>query len=240
VPRAATPKPVERSLSARHAHLAARDPKLAGLIARVGEVAPTIEPAPVFEALAHSITYQQLNGNAAATILARWTGLVSEKRFPKPAEVLALDDAQLRAAGLSFAKIAAIKDLAQKTVEGALPTSRQLPKLSDEAIVEALTCVRGVGVWTVEMLLMFRLGREDVLPTGDFGVRNGCRLLYDLPEMPTPKELAAIGERWRPHRSLASFYLWRAVDLDREDRQKAAEAPTPPTRARAAGATNAR
>ena len=215
-----------------HEQLARVDPTLGRFIARVGPPKLKVEPSPLFHALAHAITYQQLNGKAAASIFARWTALVPGKAFPKPAAVLALTDEQLRGAGLSFAKIAAIRDLAAKCVDGSLPTPRTIAALSDAEIVAALTGVRGVGTWTVEMFLMFRLGREDVLPLGDFGVRNGFRLVYGLPEMPTPTALAAHGERWRPYRSLASWYLWRAVDLDREDRgQNRPQTPEPPTKA---------
>ena len=216
-----------------HQALARLDDTLAGVIARVGPPTLQVEAAPLFHALAHAITYQQLNGKAAASILARWTGLVPGKAFPKPAAVLALSDEQLRGAGLSFAKIAAIRDLAAKCVDGSLPTARKLATMSDDDIVAALTGVRGVGTWTVEMFLMFRLGRPDVLPVGDFGVRNGFRLAYGLAEMPTPKALAAHGERWRPYRSLASWYLWRAVDLDREDRASGKQTPEPPPKASA-------
>lgn len=224
-PTQRTASPASPASLAPHQRLAQLDPTLAAIIDRVGPPTLSVEPAPLFHALAHAITYQQLNGKAAASILARWRALVPGKAFPKPAAVLALGEEQLRGAGLSFAKIAAIRDLAAKCVDGSLPTARKLATMSDEDIVAALTGVRGVGTWTVEMFLMFRLGREDVLPVGDFGVRNGFRLAYGLPEMPTPKALAAHGERWRPYRSLASWYLWRAVDLDREDRKQTPEPP---------------
>ena len=221
VPRAARPTAPLHP----HEHLARLDETLAGVIERVGPPTLKVEPSPLFHALAHAITYQQLNGKAAASILAKWTALVPGKAFPKPAAVLALTDDQLRGAGLSFAKIAAIRDLAAKCVDGSLPTARKLATMSDEDIVTALTAVRGVGTWTVEMFLMFRLGRADVLPVGDFGVRHGFQLVYGLPDMPTPKALTAHGERWRPYRSLASWYLWRAVDLHREDRKQTPEPP---------------
>lgn len=229
MPRAARPTPVRPAASssppAPHEALARLDPVLGRVIARVGPPTLQVEPTPLFHALAHAITYQQLNGKAAATILARWTALVPGKAFPKPAAVLALDEAALRGAGLSAAKMAAIRDLAAKCVDGSLPTPRKIATMTDDEIVDALVGVRGVGRWTVEMYLMFRLGRPDVLPVGDFGVRNGFRLAYGLAEMPTPKALAEHGERWRPYRSLASWYLWRAVDLDRDDRQQTPEPP---------------
>jgi DNA-3-methyladenine glycosylase II len=132
--------------------------------------------------------------------------------------VLATPEAALRTAGLSFAKIRAIRDLAEKVAAGVVPTTEQLHTLESDAIIERITQVRGIGRWTVEMLLMFQLGRPDVLPVDDFGVCNGFRLLYGLKGMPRPRALAEFGERWAPHRSLASWYLWRAVDLAREKR----------------------
>jgi DNA-3-methyladenine glycosylase II len=233
------PSPEELATWSREAperYLAARDEVLGAVIADVGAPGLSAEKAPLFQSLAHSITYQQLNGKAAASILAKWTALVPGKKFPTAAQFLTLSDEALRGAGLSFAKIAAIRDLAAKHEAGALPGPRSLTKLDDEALIEALTTVRGVGTWTVEMFLMFRLGRPDVLPIGDFGVRAGFQIAYGLPEMPTPKELLAHGERWRPHRSLASWYLWRAVDRHRE-RQKLAElspklSPKPPATAK--------
>ena len=171
-----------------------------------------------FESLARAITHQQLNGTAADRILARFIDLCGEGTFPTPAAVLARPDPELRAVGLSFAKIASLKDLATKAGSGIVPDSTALVALDDAAIVERLTQVRGVGRWTVEMLLMFQLGRPDVLPVDDFGVRNGFRLAYALRGMPTPRALAAWGERWAPHRTAAAGSLWRAVDLAREGR----------------------
>ncbi|MCU0785935.1 MAG: DNA-3-methyladenine glycosylase [Verrucomicrobia bacterium] len=168
---------------------------------------------PPFQALVRSVTFQQLNGKAAETILGRVLALYPGKRFPAPEELLATPDDQLRAAGLSRNKTAAVKDIAAKTLEGIIPDSRAIKKLSNEEILERLTTVRGVGPWTVEMLLMFTLGREDVLPATDFGLRKGFALTYGLEELPSPKELLAHGEKWRPHRTTASWYLWRAVDL---------------------------
>lgn len=213
--------------------MAAKDPVLGALIAEVGPPGLVAEKAPLFQALARAITYQQLNGKAAASILAKWTALVPGQKFPTPAQLQGLSDEALRGAGLSFAKIAALRDLAAKHEAGVLPSPRSIPKLSDEDLIEVLTTVRGVGTWTVEMFLMFRLGRPDVLPVGDFGVRTGFRLAYGLAESPTARELAAHGERWRPHRSLASWYLWRAVDLHREKQkslEKAPKAPKPAAR----------
>jgi DNA-3-methyladenine glycosylase II len=132
----------------------------------------------------------------------------------------------MRAVGLSFAKIASIKDLARKTLDGVVPPSEILHTLADEEIIERLTQVRGIGRWTVEMMLMSRLGRPDVLPIDDFGVRNGFRLAYGLRGMPTPRALAEYGARWAPYRSVAAWYLWRAVDLHREGKLPRPATPT--------------
>jgi DNA-3-methyladenine glycosylase II len=151
-------------------------------------------------------------------ILGRFIALYAPAEFPSPSEVLATPEATLRAVGFSFAKIRALRDLAEKTVSGIVPASASLHELSDEAIVERLTQVRGIGPWTVHMMLMFQLGRPDVLPVDDFGVCNGFRLAYGLKGMPTARALREFGERWRPFRTMASWYLWRAVELHRAER----------------------
>lgn len=200
-------------------HFAACDPVMAALMRAAGpyRLEPQAARSP-FESLARAITHQQLNGTAANRILARFIDLCGRGAFPEPAAVLARPDHELRAVGLSFAKIASLKDLATRAGDGTVPDSTMLATLDDDAIVERLTQVRGIGRWTVEMLLMFQLGRPDVLPVDDFGVRNGFRLAYALRGMPTPRALAAWGERWAPHRTAAAWYLWRAVDLAREGR----------------------
>jgi DNA-3-methyladenine glycosylase II len=165
-----------------------------------------------FAALAESITYQQLNGKAAATIFSRVVGIYQPKRFPKPEDILATEDTALRAAGLSRAKTAAIKDLAAKTIDGTVPPLAVLRRLSDAEIIERLTAVRGIGPWTVEMLLIFRLGRPDILPASDFGVRKGFGRAFKTRGMPTPAQVLRRGDRWRPYRSVASWFLWRAAD----------------------------
>jgi DNA-3-methyladenine glycosylase II len=190
------------------------DKTLAKLIRRVGPctLKPKNRRSP-FEALVSAVTHQQLNGTAAMTILKRVLALYPGKRFPTPADLLATSDEQLRAAGLSRAKIAAIKDISVKALEGIVPTSAAIRKLNDAEIVERLTTVRGVGPWTVEMLLIFTLGRRDVLPATDYGVRKGFALTYGWKDLPTPKELLEYGQRWSPHRSTAAWYLWRALEL---------------------------
>src|SRR5256886_1805024 len=196
-------------------HLRGRDRRLAKLIDRVGPF--RLRPAELqspFEALLESIVYQQLTGRAAATILARVIGLFRPRRFPRPQDVAGIAEEKLRGAGLSRSKAAALKALAAKTLDGTVPASaRALEKLSDAEIVERLTAVRGIGAWTVEMLLIFRLARPDVLPATDYGVRKGYALVRGARELPSPKALLAYGERWRPYRTVASWYLWRVLDL---------------------------
>jgi 3-methyladenine DNA glycosylase/8-oxoguanine DNA glycosylase len=165
-----------------------------------------------FETLVKSVAYQQLNGTAAATIFGRVKALYPGHRFPTPEDLLSTPDETLRSAGLSRAKVAAIKDIAAKTIEGVVPDSRTIARMDNEIILERLTTIRGVGPWTVEMLLIFKLGRTDVLPATDYGVRKGFAVTYKLKDLPSSKELLAHGEKWRPYRSFAAWYLWRALD----------------------------
>jgi len=203
-------------LTAFKRRLSKVDPILAGLIRAAGKFThvTNAEHTP-FHALARAIAHQQLNGTAAESIFGRFCGLYAGAALLEAELVLNTPDDQLRAVGLSFAKIASIKDLAQKTLDGTVPASEILHTLADEEIIERITQVRGIGRWTVEMLLMSRLGRPDVLPVDDFGVRNGFRLAYGLRGMPTTRALAEYGTRWAPYRSVAAWYLWRAVDLHR-------------------------
>jgi DNA-3-methyladenine glycosylase II len=187
---------------------------------------PDLDVQP-FQALAHAIAHQQLHATAAASILRRFIETCGGGSFPAPASVLAATDQTLRAVGFSSSKAAALKDLALKAVEGVIPARKELAALADAAIIERLTQVRGIGRWTVEMMLIFQLGRPDVLPVDDFGVRNGFRLAYGLRKMPHPRALATYGERWAPHRSTAAWYLWRAIEL-----QKAGTLPQPGERVR--------
>lgn len=194
-------------------HLAKCDPVMGRLIHAHGPCAlkPETSRSP-FQSLAQAIAHQQLNGVAANTILGRFIKLFPRRKFPRPEDLASVHDDSIRAAGFSRAKVAALRDLAAKSLDGTVPTSRVITKLPDEEIIARLTAVRGVGQWTVEMLLIFQLGRPDVLPIHDFGVRSGFRRAYGWNEMPTPKELMAFGERWRPHRTTAAWYLWRAAD----------------------------
>jgi DNA-3-methyladenine glycosylase II len=194
-------------------YLTGVDPTLARLIERVGPFnMPLRRMHNPFEALARNIIFQQLHGNAATAIHGRVLALFGKSKLD-PQDVLDASDKSLRGAGLSGAKLVALKDLAAKTLDGTVPTLARLKRMTDEEIVARLTEVRGIGRWTVEMLLIFRLGRPDVLPVGDYAVRKGFALAYGLKESPKPKELEAYGERWRPYRSVASWYLWRAVEL---------------------------
>ena len=195
------------------AHLCTADKTLARLIKKVGPCTLKPKRRQPFEALVSAVTHQQLNGTAAMTILKRVIAIYPGRRFPAPADLLATSDDRLRAAGLSRAKAAAIKDIADKTLAGVVPSLRAVSKMSDAELIERITTVRGVGPWTVEMLLMFTLGRPDVLPVADYGVRKGFAVTYGLADLPTPKELLAHGERWRPHRTTAAWYLWRALEL---------------------------
>lgn len=198
-------------------YLSAADPVMARLIREIGpcELEPETWRSP-FQSLIQAVAHQQLNGTAAETILTRFKKLFPGRKFPRPEDLAAVTDEQIRACGFSFAKIRAIRDIAEKTLNGIVPTSRQIVKLSDDEIIERLTEVRGVGRWTVEMLLIFQLGRTDVLPVDDFGVRNGFRIAYKKRTMPKPKALLAHGRRWRPHGTTAAWYLWRAADAARK------------------------
>ncbi|MBA3697481.1 MAG: DNA-3-methyladenine glycosylase 2 family protein [Planctomycetes bacterium] len=202
------------------AHLTKIDPLMGDLIARVGAftLTPELTQSP-FHALMRAIVYQQLSGKAAGTILGRVLALMPKGRGrPRPEDFLALDDQRLRAAGLSQNKLLALRDLATKAQEGIVPTLAALRRLTDAEIIERLTAVRGIGVWTVEMLLLFHLGRSDVLPIADLGVQKGYQITYRKRSLPSAKQLLAAGERWRPYRSVASWYLWRAADAEKAAR----------------------
>jgi len=186
---------------------------MAELIARSRRynITPAVSIRP-FDALAESIAYQQLSGKAAATIFGRVRALYPKKKWLDPEQLLATPDEILRAAGLSRAKTAALKDLAAKTIDGTVPTGRALIRMSDDEIITRLTAVRGIGRWTVEMLLLFDLGRPDVWPVDDYGVRKGFAKTFGRRKLPTPKQLMKFGEKWRPYRSAAAWYFWRALD----------------------------
>jgi DNA-3-methyladenine glycosylase II len=195
-------------------HLTQADPQLGDLIARVGEF--TMQPRlthSLFLTLLRSIVYQQLSGKAAATILGRVVRLSAPRRFPTPRDLLQLPSELLRQAGLSAAKTAAVRDLAARTLDGTVPSLARIRRMEDEEVIERLTEVRGIGRWTVEMLLIFRLGRPDVLPLADLGVRKGFARVFRKGKLPEPSVMLRRGERWRPYRSVATWYLYRALEL---------------------------
>lgn len=171
-----------------------------------------------FESLVRAVAHQQLNGTAAETILGRFRALFPGKRFPSAEQLANVDDDSLRACGFSWAKIAALRDIAAKSIDGTIPGSRAIRAMPDAEIIERLVSVRGVGRWTVEMMLIFKLGRPDVFPADDFGVRNGFRIAHGLDEMPKPKAILAHAELWRPHGTTAAWYLWRAADASKTQR----------------------
>lgn len=199
------------------AHLGTRDRTMAKLMARVGPFDLELKrTSSLFRALAEAIVYQQLTGRAAATIFARVCALFpGAQDGPTPQQILRVSDARLRGAGLSQAKLLALRDLARKASAGEIPTLADASRMGDEALVERLTEVRGIGRWTVEMLLIFRLGRPDVLPVDDYGVRSGFAAAYRRPALPSPADLARFGARWAPYRTVASWYLWRAAERAR-------------------------
>lgn len=199
-------------------HLKAADRTLGRLIDGVGPFTMRLETTTsLFAALSQSIVYQQLTGKAAATIFGRVKEVCGHRGSGPTAErVLATPDDTLRAAGLSRAKVLSLKDLAGKTEAGKLPTLKEIHEMDDEAIIVRLTKVRGIGRWSAEMLLMFRLGRPDVLPVDDYGIRKGFAAAFRKQELPTRKDLARRGERWAPYRTVASWYLWRAAERARK------------------------
>lgn len=202
-------------------HLRRGDPVMAQLIRRGGPflLKPDRSRSP-YESLVQAVAHQQLTGKAANTILGRFFALYGGDCYPHPDQLVATPDEQLRAVGFSRAKAASLKDIAAKTLDGTIPERRALARMRDEEIIERLTEARGVGRWTVEMFLMFTLGRPDVLPVDDYGIQNGYRLAYGKRHLPKPRVLARFGERWAPYRTTAAWYLWRAVDFDREQRQR--------------------
>jgi DNA-3-methyladenine glycosylase II len=197
-------------------HLAGLDAGWDGLIERVGPcgLVPSTEREP-YEALVRAIAYQQLHARAAEAILGRLLAQFPHAGFPTPHELLAADPVVLRACGFSMAKIAALRGIAEGAQGGVVPTLAEAQALSDEALIARLVTLRGIGRWTVEMLLIFTLGRPDVLPVDDFGVREGWRVLKGLDAQPKPRELAAAGLALSPYRSTAAWYLWRAAELAR-------------------------
>jgi len=217
----ATPAPKRGGArwAAAVAHLGA-DPVLAPLLRDLGPCTMRPVVREPYEALVRAIAHQQVHGRAAEAILGRFLALFPEHAFPPPATVLATPVETLRGCGFSQAKVAAIRDIAGKTAGGLVPTRRGSARLDDAALIERLCAIRGVGRWTVEMLLIFTLGRPDILPVDDFGVREGYRVAAGLEAQPKPRDLAAIGEAWAPWRSVAAWFLWRAADAAKRSASK--------------------
>ena len=244
MPRLAhSPRPPRYDSALAIRELSAADPKLGRLIQRAGPFTMRIASAQSpFEALVESIVYQQLHGKAAATIHRRMLesflpladtsdhreAVENGAKHPTPQQILDCPNTQLRAAGLSANKALALRDLAAKTLDGTVPTLARIRRMSDEAIIEHLTQVRGIGVWTVQMMLIFRLGRPDVMPSGDYGIRKGFALTFQglkpttkvTPELlAKPADIERRAKKWAPWRSVASWYLWRACDLANADKE---------------------
>ena len=216
-------KPGKRMLSEREAkrivgELAARDKKLGAVMEQVGKFNLNLEETDtVFGAVAQSIIYQQLSGKVAATIYLKFKRLFGSDDCPGPRPIIEAPDTVLRSAGLSNAKMLAIQDLARREISGEIPALEEIIKLSDAEIVDCLVKVRGVGLWTAQMFLMFRLGRLDVMPSTDYGIRKGFGRIYNrnLEKLPSPSDIEAhASKKWAPYRTVASWYLWRALELD--------------------------
>ena len=206
-------------------YLAAADADMAALIARIGPCTAAPKPREPYEALVRAIAHQQLHGRAAEAILGRLIALHPDP-FPLPHQLQATPDEAMRACGFSASKVAALRDIAARTLDGTVPGAAAAQEMSDDALIAALVTIRGVGRWTVEMLLISTLGRPDVLPVDDFAVREGWRLIKRLDVQPRPRELARIGEAWAPWRSTAAWYLWRAADEGKAVKPPGSPAPS--------------
>lgn len=208
------PKRFPKALAAQR-HLKKVDPKLRRIIEAVGPLKITIDPSEtLFESLATSVIYQQLHGKAAATIVGRVKTLLKcTNKFPSPEKILSCSDDALLGAGLSRSKLKSIQDLARRATRGELPARKQADTMDDSTLIETLTQIRGVGPWTAQMCLIFTLGRIDILPTGDYGVRKGFGIVYGKRGHPSAKMLERHAKIWRPYRSAAAWYLWRALEL---------------------------
>jgi len=204
-------RPLPYDADAARKHLLRADPVMRDIVKRVGPLEIEVRGKP-YEALLRSILYQQLAGPAAAAIERRFLALF-DGRIPAPAQLAVTTDEALRTAGVSRQKASYFRSIGQHFSDDGALAGRTLLRASDDDVIEAVTQIRGVGRWTADMLLMFCLGRPDVLPVGDLGIQNGVKLAYGLNAMPKPPQMAEIAEPWRPYRSAASWYLWRRVDL---------------------------
>jgi DNA-3-methyladenine glycosylase II len=193
-------------------YLASVDPVLERLIEKIGPVSVHRRRVPPFQSLIHAIAHQQLSGKAATTILKRFQALFANGEFPAPAQILEMELETIRSVGFSKAKATFVHAVAEMALSGFIPTMDQFAKMSDGEIVERLTEIKGVGRWTVEMFLMFNLGRPDVLPIHDFGVRKGFQIAYNKRKLPQPEQLEKFGKKWSPHRTTAAVYMYRAAD----------------------------
>lgn len=206
-------------------HLSSTGPVMRELIAAIGpcELSPALNQSP-FESLVRAVGHQQLQGKAAKAILGRFLALFAPRDFPSPSDILAMEDTALRAVGFSRSKILAIRDIAAKSAEGIVPSREEAEALSDAELISRLVPLRGVGQWTVEMLLIFSLGRLDVFPLDDFGVRKGLKIAFGLEEMPSKREMLALTDAWRPYRSIGTWYLWRLVTNQAASRKRVLKA----------------
>jgi DNA-3-methyladenine glycosylase II len=206
-------------------HLTGTGPVMRGVIAAIGpcRLSPAWHQSP-FESLVRAVAHQQLQGKAAQAILGRFLALFAPNPFPTPADILVLDEAVLRGVGFSRSKILAIRDIAAKAAAGIVPTRDEAEALSDAELIGRLVPIRGVGRWTVEMLLIFSLGRLDIFPTDDFGVRKGLKIAFGLEAMPAKREMLAMTEHWRPWRSVGTWYLWRLVAKEARTRKRVKKA----------------
>lgn len=186
---------------------------MARIIGRVGPMQLRPSRLSPFQSLTHAVIHQQLSGKAAGTILTRFRALFGDDGFPSPQDVLAVSPERLRSAGLSRAKTSYILDIAQRAAQDLVPSLEECDRMTDEELIERLTEIKGVGRWTVEMLLIFNLGRPDVLPVHDLGVRRGFQIAYRKRSMPKPEQLAQLGQKWAPYRTTAAWYLWRAAEF---------------------------
>ncbi len=203
--------PHDKMIEKAQKFLSKVDPVMKNLIKSTPfALTPNFDQSP-FEALTRVIASQQLHGAAAEAILGRFIALVPGKAFPEPDDVAMITEEQIRSSGFSRSKLLALRDLSEKVKTGTVPSSDEIQTMDDDTIVTRITQVRGIGQWTVEMLLIFKLGRMDVLPADDFGVLKGFMRAYGLAEMPKPKEILSYGGRWRPYRTMASWYLWRVA-----------------------------
>lgn len=215
----------DAKMAAAIAHLAVTDPVMRDVIAAVGpcRLSPAWHQSP-FESLVRAVAHQQLQGQAAKAILGRFLALFAPDPFPSPADILALDEAVLRGVGFSRSKVLAIRDIAAQAQAGIVPTRDEADALSDDELIGRLVLIRGVGRWTVEMLLIFSLGRLDIFPLDDFGVRKGLKIAFGLEALPARREMLELTESWRPWRSIGTWYLWRLVTNEARPRKRVAKA----------------